>query len=171
MKSPPSPIRSLANRWRHLWWLTALVPLAPLSGIPPANACVCALAAAGAQPYERADLVFEGRLVEIRAKPAWLNLLLSAMGTEPEPTKLVFQVTRVIKGHASQRQEIRDATRYGTDCDHGPPDFARILGRTVRVIAYRYQSTERPSEPVAEYAVFFTFCDTGIELPGSATAR
>jgi hypothetical protein len=81
----------------------------------PAAACSCAIPGSEAERIARADAVFVGELVGSRVDPS-----ASPRETRripyPAPVVLTFQVSRVVKGAVSERQEIVTPGGGGAGC-------------------------------------------------------
>lgn len=99
-------------RWTAFWATAAMVlvmaPITLLFGTGQALACSCA-GESEAVHYERADTVFAGRLVH-REEPPSAPVMSSL-----DPATLTFEVSRVYKGEATDRQRVTTA-QSGASC-------------------------------------------------------
>lgn len=126
----------------------------------PAAACSCAVVRSEAERMARADAVFVGELVGSRVDPSASTPKTSTM-PDPAPVVLTFQVSRVVKGAVSERQEIVTPGGGGASCGlelSGPGPFL--------VFAYDSAGDMYRLEP-GQYAS--NLCSESRALGGSGT--
>jgi hypothetical protein len=168
---------------------------------PAAHACTCVNLdrsvgdRSASARIERADLAFDGKLVEIRQIPnpyrkasslwttflteGWRGVLTAWVMRSMEPaqvTKYVFDTIQTIKGEPLRSQALIDATLYSSSCAGRPPDFTAAIGKTLRVVASRRVPEDPNLEPTLaaslapEYVVYFSVCGSPFEVVSDSPA-